>query len=74
MFMKDAFYMTAEASDCVKETTLKKAWNKVPPTENETTPTPEEPPNQFVSELVGLVNQSPGFEECDDENIHKWLE
>lgn len=70
--MKDAVYMAAEAWDCVKETTLKKACNKLSPTL--TAPTPQEPPNQFVSELVGLINQSPAFEECDDGNIHEWLE
>ncbi|XP_054281171.1 jerky protein homolog-like [Macrosteles quadrilineatus] len=70
--MKDAVYMAAEAWDCVKETTLKKAWNKLCPTE--AAPTPEEPPTQFVSELVGLINQSPEFEDCDQDNIQEWLE
>lgn len=70
--MKNAVYMAAEAWDCVKKTTLKKACNKLSP--NLAAPTPQEPPNQFVSVLVGLINQSPAFEECDDENIHEWLE
>lgn len=64
--------MAAEAWDCVKKTALKKAWNKLSPTE--TAPTPEEPLNQLVSELVGLINQSSPFEECDDKNTHEWLE
>lgn len=68
--MKDAVYMAAEAWDCVKETTLNKACNKLSPTL--TAPTPQEPPNQFVSELVELINQSPAFEECNDEYDHEY--
>lgn len=69
--MKDAVYVAVKAWDCVKETTLKKAWNKHCPTE--TAPAPEELSNQFVSKLVGPINQSPGFEDCDHDNIHEWL-
>ncbi|KAJ8869894.1 hypothetical protein PR048_028903 [Dryococelus australis] len=36
---------------------------------------PEEPPNsQFVSDEAGLIKESLGFEECEQENIQDWLE
>lgn len=74
--LKDAVYMAAEAWANVKESNLKKAWNKLCPTfDSETRPSPEEPRNEtFVSEVVELLKESSGFEECDQENIHEWLE
>lgn len=72
--LKDAVYMAAEAWATIKDTTLAKAWNKLLPSDESIT-APEEPPNsQFVSELAGLIKESSGFEECDQENIQDWLE
>ncbi|XP_054745490.1 jerky protein homolog-like [Anastrepha obliqua] len=72
---KDAVYM-AEAWANVKATTLKKSWNKLcPAVESEASPTSEEPTNEnFVSEMVELIKEVLGFEECDQENVHEWLE
>lgn len=68
--LKDAVYMAAE------ETTLKKSWNKLCPTvKSETRHTPEKPTNEnFVSEVVELMKESSGFEECNQENVHEGLE
>ncbi|XP_053968354.1 jerky protein homolog-like [Anastrepha ludens] len=74
--LKDADYMAAEAWANVKATTLKKSWNKLcPAVESEASPTSEEPTNEnFVSEMVELMKEVSGFEECDQENVHEWLE
>lgn len=65
---RDVVYMTAEAWDSVKDTTLAKVWNKLLPSDN-TTNALEEPPN---TELAMLIQKSSGFE--DQENIQEWLE
>jgi hypothetical protein len=79
--LKDAVYMAAEAWTIVKETTLRRAWGKLykadevnEQLDENPSPSQEVPNSQFVSELVELINQSPCFEECDQENIHEWLD
>ncbi|XP_054745991.1 jerky protein homolog-like [Anastrepha obliqua] len=74
--LKDAVNMAAEAWANVKATTLKKTWNKLcPAVESEASPTSKEPPNEnFVSEMVELMKEVSGFEECDQEIEHEWLE
>ncbi|KAG8296476.1 hypothetical protein J6590_056035 [Homalodisca vitripennis] len=43
--------------------------------DSETRPTPEKPRNDTVFlEVVELLKESSGFEECDQENINEWLE
>ncbi|XP_054734765.1 jerky protein homolog-like [Anastrepha obliqua] len=74
--LKDAVYMAAEAWTNVKVTILKKSWNKLcPAVESEASSTSEEPTNEnFVSEIFELMKEVSGFEECDQENVHEWLE
>ncbi|XP_053960505.1 jerky protein homolog-like [Anastrepha ludens] len=74
--LNDAVYMAAKAWANVKATTLKKSWNKIcPVVESEASPTSAKPTNEnFVSEIVELMNVVSGFEECDQENVHEWLE
>ena len=68
--------MAAEAWATVKETTVKKSWSKLrPAATSETRPMSEEPTNEnFVLDVVELMRESPGFEECDPENVYEWLE
>ncbi|PSN48413.1 hypothetical protein C0J52_12094, partial [Blattella germanica] len=35
---------------------------------------PGDPNTEFISELAGLIKESSGFQECDQENIQNWLE
>lgn len=46
--------------------------NKLSPTE--TDPTPDEPLNQFVSELTPRTDLSRRFDDCDTENVQDWFE
>ena len=64
------------AAKAVKDTTVKKCWSKFrPAATSETRSISEEPTNDnFVSDVVELMKESPGFEECDQENVHEWLE
>ena len=69
--------MAAEAwATTVKETTVKKSWSKLRPASTfKSRPMSEEPTNEnFVSDVIELMRESPGFEECDQEDVHQQLE
>ncbi|PSN32121.1 hypothetical protein C0J52_26854 [Blattella germanica] len=57
----------------LKDTTLANAWNKLLPSDESIT-APGDPNTEFRSQLAGLIRESSGFQECDQENIENWLE
>lgn len=74
--LRDTVYMAVDAWASVKNTTLKKAWNKLYLRDDSQETAPIEN-NDFDDEddiqLNRQVQQAPGFEKCDKPNIEEWL-
>lgn len=67
--LKDSAYMAAEAWNSVSAVTLKKAWNKIL-SDIET----EENDSPSQSEMVIEIQEIPGFEDVDTEDMAAWLQ
>ena len=75
--LKDACFMLADALDSLTDQNVMNAWKKLWPVaeelrENEQTE--EQQQLQTFEEISNLAARLPGFEQCDKNDLHEWLE
>ncbi|XP_049816469.1 jerky protein homolog-like [Schistocerca nitens] len=70
--LKDTSYMISAAWNGVKEENLKKAWNKILDTEENSQGMIENDEQNDMFEILGMLKEI-DCHECDEEDVHEWM-